>query len=139
MTLETSAMVQVGLQQHVHQWVVLTTLYNRRSLYEAEAYAHGAQHGGELRLVQQNGHCGKYALVIWIWIRIWIAHSLLKKPVRASAFQMTRFHSDEYINFLQRVTPDNLEHLAVQHGGLEQGIARCKGTGLCYHLLVGLT
>lgn len=39
---------------------------------------------------------------------------------------MTRFHSDEYVNFLQSVTPDNLESLAMQHGGLEQGIARCK-------------
>lgn len=39
---------------------------------------------------------------------------------------MTRFHSDEYVNFLQNVTPDNLELLAMQHGGLEQGIARCK-------------
>ena len=39
---------------------------------------------------------------------------------------MTRFHSDEYINFLQHVTPDNVEQLAMQHGGLEQGITRCK-------------
>ncbi|KAI8147475.1 hypothetical protein BJV82DRAFT_701103 [Fennellomyces sp. T-0311] len=46
------------------------------------------------------------------------------KPTRLTAFQMTRFHSDEYINFLQHVTPDNVEHLAMQHGGLEQGIAR---------------
>ncbi|CEG70039.1 Putative Histone deacetylase [Rhizopus microsporus] len=46
------------------------------------------------------------------------------KPTRCSAFQMTRFHSDEYVNFLQTVTPDNLETLALQHGGLEQGIAR---------------
>ncbi|KAI7866395.1 hypothetical protein BDF14DRAFT_1812761 [Spinellus fusiger] len=46
------------------------------------------------------------------------------KPERTTAFQMTRFHSDEYINFLQSVTPDNLELLAMQHGSLEQGIAR---------------
>lgn len=52
MTLETSATVQVGLRQQVHQWVVLTRLYYSRSLYEAEAYAYGAQHGGELRPVQ---------------------------------------------------------------------------------------
>lgn len=39
---------------------------------------------------------------------------------------MTRFHSDEYINFLHRVTPDNVSQIAMQHGGLEQGIARCK-------------
>ncbi|KAL7320173.1 histone deacetylase (class I) Clr6 [Mucor circinelloides] len=46
------------------------------------------------------------------------------KPTRCTAYQMTRFHSDEYVNFLQTVTPDNLESLAMQHGGLEQGIAR---------------
>lgn len=46
------------------------------------------------------------------------------KPTRCTAYQMTRFHSDEYVNFLQTVTPDNLETLALQHGGLEQGIAR---------------
>lgn len=39
---------------------------------------------------------------------------------------MTRFHSDEYINFLQNVSPDNLENLALQYGGAEQGISRCK-------------
>ncbi|KAI8328467.1 hypothetical protein EDC96DRAFT_530536 [Choanephora cucurbitarum] len=46
------------------------------------------------------------------------------KPSRCTAYQMTRFHSDEYVNFLQTVTPDNLESLAMQYGGLEQGIAR---------------
>lgn len=52
--------------------------------------------------------------------------STLQKPTRCTAYQMTRFHSDEYVNFLQTVTPDTLETLAMQHGGLEQGIARCK-------------
>lgn len=47
---------------------------------------------------------------------------------------MTRFHSDEYVNFLQTVTPDTLETLAMQHGGLEQGIARCEY--IIYALLV---
>ncbi|KAI8989418.1 hypothetical protein BDB01DRAFT_842131 [Pilobolus umbonatus] len=46
------------------------------------------------------------------------------KPTRCTAYQMTRFHSDEYVNFLQTVTPDNLETLSQPHGGLEQGIAR---------------
>jgi histone deacetylase 1/2 len=49
-----------------------------------------------------------------------------QKPDRLTAYQMTRFHSDEYINFLHRVTPDNVSQIAMQHGGLEQGIARCK-------------
>ena len=62
MTLETSVMVQVGLWQQRHPFVILILLCPSRSLYETEAYAHGTQHGGELRLVQQNGHCGKYAL-----------------------------------------------------------------------------
>ncbi|KAJ2964491.1 hypothetical protein NQZ79_g651 [Umbelopsis isabellina] len=49
---------------------------------------------------------------------------MAQKPDRLTAYQMTRFHSDEYINFLHRVTPDNVSQIAMQHGGLEQGIAR---------------
>ncbi|CAM0143130.1 unnamed protein product [Umbelopsis sp. WA50703] len=51
-------------------------------------------------------------------------HMDVVKPDRLTAYQMTRFHSDEYINFLHRVTPDNVSQIAMQHGGLEQGIAR---------------
>ncbi len=52
---------------------------------------------------------------------------------------MTRFHSDEYVNFLQTVTPDNLESLTLQHGGLEQGIARCKASfGIALSTLINI-
>ncbi|KAL7410936.1 hypothetical protein BDY24DRAFT_443623 [Mrakia frigida] len=33
------------------------------------------------------------------------------RPVRATTDQMTRFHTDEYINFLERVTPETVEAL----------------------------
>ncbi|RUS29158.1 histone deacetylase RpdA, partial [Jimgerdemannia flammicorona] len=46
------------------------------------------------------------------------------RPDRATPHQMTRFHTDEYINFLYRVTPENMEELTMQQGGAEQGIAR---------------
>ncbi|KAG9288262.1 hypothetical protein G9A89_021293 [Geosiphon pyriformis] len=35
-------------------------------------------------------------------------------PERASMRQMTRFHTDEYIDFLNRVTPENVEELSQQ-------------------------
>jgi len=36
---------------------------------------------------------------------------LLQRPTRATNLQMTRFHSDEYIDFLERVTPETVEEL----------------------------
>ena len=30
------------------------------------------------------------------------------RPYRASAYDMCRFHSEEYVDFLQRVTPHNV-------------------------------
>lgn len=94
-----------------------------RPLHEAQAYAHGSQYGCQLRPIQKAGYCGKYFAV---YVVFFFALIKSQKPTRCTAYQMTRFHSDEYVNFLQTVTPDNLESLAMQHGGLEQGIARCK-------------
>jgi len=34
----------------------------------------------------------------------------LYRPYRASAHDMCRFHSEEYIEFLQRVTPQNIQN-----------------------------
>lgn len=36
----------------------------------------------------------------------------LQRPTRATNLQMTRFHSDEYIDFLERVTPETVEELS---------------------------
>jgi histone deacetylase 1/2 len=36
----------------------------------------------------------------------------LQKPVLVDAMEMTRFHTDDYVNFLRTVTPDNMhDHL----------------------------
>ncbi|RUP07402.1 histone deacetylase RpdA, partial [Jimgerdemannia flammicorona] len=53
-----------------------------------------------------------------------------QRPDRATPHQMTRFHTDEYINFLYRVTPENMEELTMQQGGAEQGIARSESPSL---------
>ena len=38
--------------------------------------------------------------------------SPLQRPVLVDGMEMTRFHSDDYINFLRVITPDNMhEHL----------------------------
>lgn len=38
------------------------------------------------------------------WFGVWLQRA---KP--ASKFEMTQFHTDEYIDFLAKVTPDNME------------------------------
>ncbi|CAI2166567.1 18409_t:CDS:10 [Funneliformis geosporum] len=48
-----------------------------------------------------------------------VNYNLFKKmevlsPKRATPRQMTRFHTDEYIDFLYRVTPQNVEELSMQ-------------------------
>ena len=39
----------------------------------------------------------------------------------ASKFEMTQFHTDEYVDFLQRVTPDNMDHYAKEQGKYNVG------------------
>ena len=64
--------------------------------------------------------------------RIRMAHSLIMnyglyrkleiyraKP--ASKYEMTQFHTDEYVDFLQRVTPDNMDNFAKEQGKYNVG------------------
>ncbi|KAK4554252.1 histone deacetylase [Recurvomyces mirabilis] len=64
--------------------------------------------------------------------RIRMAHSLIMnyglykhleiyraKP--ASKFEMTQFHTDEYVDFLQKVTPDNMDSFAKEQGKYNVG------------------
>jgi histone deacetylase 1/2 len=64
--------------------------------------------------------------------RIRMAHSLIMnyglyrkleiyraKP--ASKYEMTQFHTDEYVDFLQRVTPDNMDSFAKEQGKYNVG------------------
>lgn len=39
----------------------------------------------------------------------------LKKPKPSSASQMHRFHSEDYIDFLQRISPDNMKVCSALH------------------------
>ncbi|KAI8048802.1 hypothetical protein BDF22DRAFT_729552 [Syncephalis plumigaleata] len=43
------------------------------------------------------------------------------RPERATARQMTRFHTDEYIDFLQRVTPETADNFIVQQARFNVG------------------
>ncbi|RKP07294.1 hypothetical protein THASP1DRAFT_17278, partial [Thamnocephalis sphaerospora] len=43
------------------------------------------------------------------------------RPDRATARQMTRFHTDEYIDFLQRVTPETADEFIVQQARFNVG------------------
>lgn len=64
--------------------------------------------------------------------RIRMAHSLIMnyglytkmeiyraKP--ASKFEMTQFHTDEYVDFLQKVTPDNMDNFSKEQGKYNVG------------------
>lgn len=64
--------------------------------------------------------------------RIRMAHSLIMnyglykhleiyraKP--ATKYEMTQFHTDEYVDFLQRVTPDNMDNYAKEQGRYNVG------------------
>ncbi|KAI7971441.1 hypothetical protein EIK77_003497 [Talaromyces pinophilus] len=51
--------------------------------------------------------------------RIRMAHSLRAKP--ASKYEMTQFHTDEYIDFLSKVTPDNMEQYSKEQSKYNVG------------------
>jgi histone deacetylase 1/2 len=39
----------------------------------------------------------------------------------ASKYEMTQFHTDEYVDFLQRVTPDNMDNFGKEQGKYNVG------------------
>ena len=54
-----------------------------------------------------------------------IYHNLLTSSVQrakpATRHEMTQFHTDEYIDFLQKVTPDNMDNFAKEQGKYNVG------------------
>jgi histone deacetylase 1/2 len=52
-------------------------------------------------------------------------HSLLtyfpQRAKPATRHEMTQFHTDEYIDFLQKVTPDNMDNFAKEQGKYNVG------------------
>lgn len=49
--------------------------------------------------------------------------SVLQRPHKASAEEMTKYHSDDYIKFLRSIRPDNMSEYSKQ-------MQRCKCGGL---------
>lgn len=51
----------------------------------------------------------------------WVIHStcVLQRPHKASAEEMTKYHSDDYIKFLRSIRPDNMSEYSKQ-------MQRCK-------------
>lgn len=43
----------------------------------------------------------------------------LQRPPRTTPKEMTKFHTDDYVNFLRTVTPDNMNEYSKQ-------LTRCK-------------
>jgi histone deacetylase 1/2 len=54
-----------------------------------------------------------------------VYHSLLtsggQRAKPATRHEMTQFHTDEYIDFLQKVTPDNMDNFAKEQGKYNVG------------------
>lgn len=57
-------------------------------------------------------------------MRIRVTHSpcALQRPHKASAEEMTKYHSDDYIKFLRSIRPDNMSEYSKQ-------MQRCKRDG----------
>src|SRR5690349_2222305 len=71
--------------------------------YEAVQNAAHAQPCFRVRNAPKDGHHRKLSLVAPTQSLTFYAAT--KRPTRATPLQMTRFHTDEYIEFLHRVTP----------------------------------
>ena len=72
-----------------------------------------------VRHEQQDGCYGMHGALSFPWLLICHAHDLFQHPKRATPFQMTRFHTDEYVEFLHRVTPETVQDMT-------GGGARCE-------------
>jgi acetoin utilization deacetylase AcuC-like enzyme len=59
------------------------------------------------------------------YFRNHVYHSLLtfggQRAKPATRHEMTQFHTDEYIDFLQKVTPDNMDNFAKEQGKYNVG------------------
>jgi acetoin utilization deacetylase AcuC-like enzyme len=49
------------------------------------------------------------------------AHNILQRAKTATPLEMTQFHTDDYIDFLQRVTPENLEYFRAEQAKFNVG------------------
>lgn len=45
----------------------------------------------------------------------------MQRAKPASKFEMTQFHTDEYVDFLQKVTPDNMDNFAKEQSKFNVG------------------
>jgi histone deacetylase 1/2 len=61
-------------------------------------------------------------LLTYLWVLSEArADNELQRANRATPYEMTQFHTDDYINFLQRVTPENMDHLRTEQNKFNVG------------------
>ena len=53
--------------------------------------------------------------------QLWLTSETLQRAKPASRYEMTQFHTDEYVDFLQKVTPDNMDNYAKEQGKYNVG------------------
>lgn len=54
-------------------------------------------------------------------IHEWLILTSLQRAKPATKYEMTQFHTDEYVDFLQKVTPDNMDSYAREQGKYNVG------------------
>ena len=111
----------------------MSTFHSQNSVYitrecpaDVGAYTYGLSHPMKPHrmrvthdLVSAYDMLGKMHVLVsvkfWAFMPLLLSDILFKRPKRASAETMTSFHTDEYIHFLNRVTPETAEELTY-HG-----------------------
>ena len=87
----------------------------RRASYETSSNTNGPQSDHELRALQENGDLREQFRAITCPTDT----SQRAKP--ATNLEMTQFHTDDYVDFLKKVTPDNMEAYQKEQGRFNVG------------------
>ena len=92
----------------------------RRTSYEASPYPHDTFPDYELWFVQKNGNIRtELSYVSRYPVHLLIHYEQRAKP--ATKHEMCQFHTDEYVDFLSKVTPDNMDQYAKEQGKYNVG------------------
>jgi histone deacetylase 1/2 len=62
-----------------------------------------------------------YHATLRLFLALQLLTSLFQRAKPATRHEMTQFHTDEYIDFLQKVTPDNMDNFAKEQGKYNVG------------------
>lgn len=91
----------------------------RGAPHEAPQNTNDAQLNHELRSVQKDGDlCAYPTTARYHWL---VTLTPLQRAKPATKQEMCQFHTDEYVDFLSKVTPDNMDQYAKEQGKYNVG------------------